>query len=391
MPELSRPRLEALTSLRFFAAMHVVIFHLASLVRGPAWYQRLASVGHLGVSFFFVLSGFILVYTYAGRPLNPRNFWQARFARVYPAYAAALVAAFPYFVWTMARGHFRLVEENLASTCVLVVGLLQAWKPQTALSWNPVAWSLSAEAFFYLLFPLLLIGLSKLRARALAALLFGCWTLSLAMTMSYVVMRPDGVDHASSADAGLLWLTTIKFNPLVRLPEFVLGMAAGLLYLGSRKDRKIGNGFATGGIAGFAVVVAFSDRIPFPVLHSGLVAPLFAAVIFGVATAAWPATPGQSRWVRLLGWRGLVLLGDASYSLYLLHFVIIWAALINFGRAITTPVGITLLLLACMGAALVSYKLIEEPARRRLRPQSPDKAVPAAALWATKQAAVAGE
>src|SRR5205823_534436 len=200
--------------------------------------------------------------------------------------------------------------------------------------------------------------------------------------MSYVVMRPDGVDHATSADAGLLWLTTIKFNPLVRLPEFVLGMAAGLLYLSSRKNPKIGNALAAGGIGGFALVVAFSDRIPFPVLHSGLVAPLFAAVIFGVATAAWEAIPTQPRWTRLLGWRGLVLLGDASYSLYLLHFVIIWAALINFGRAITTPAGITLLLLACLGAALISYKLIEEPARRRLRPQSPGKAVATAGLWA---------
>ena len=64
----NRPRLPALTSLRFFAALHVVIFHLYTMhiTAGPVWYQRLSSIGYVGVGLFFVLSGFILVYTYAG-------------------------------------------------------------------------------------------------------------------------------------------------------------------------------------------------------------------------------------------------------------------------------------------------------------------------------------
>src|SRR5215472_16908378 len=90
MPNCARPKLNALTSLRFFAAMHVVIFHLTGLVHGPKWYQKLASVGHLGVTFFFVLFGFILVYTYVDSPVSRYHFWQARFARIYPAYAVAL-------------------------------------------------------------------------------------------------------------------------------------------------------------------------------------------------------------------------------------------------------------------------------------------------------------
>ena len=64
-----RPRLPALTSLRFFAALHVVFFHFLAfkIVSGEGWLGQISSIGYVGVSFFFVLSGFILVYTYAGR------------------------------------------------------------------------------------------------------------------------------------------------------------------------------------------------------------------------------------------------------------------------------------------------------------------------------------
>src|SRR5207244_8397484 len=78
----SRPKLKALTTLRFFAALHVVLFHMrvvGILGGGQWWYQNFASIGYIGVNCFFVLSGFILVYTYSGPNLNVRRFWQARF------------------------------------------------------------------------------------------------------------------------------------------------------------------------------------------------------------------------------------------------------------------------------------------------------------------------
>src|SRR5216684_4890803 len=95
----ARPRLPALTSLRFFAAFHVVIFHFQAMqiFIGPVWFQKLSSIGYVGVSFFFVLSGFILVYTYAGRPMILKNFWRARFARIYPAYAFSLLVTALFF------------------------------------------------------------------------------------------------------------------------------------------------------------------------------------------------------------------------------------------------------------------------------------------------------
>ncbi len=92
--EAPRPRLPALTSVRFLAAFHVALFHMNEIgvITRPRWLKVFAGIGYVGVSFFFVLSGFILVYTYAGRSIVLRDFWQTRVARIYPAYLYCTVA-----------------------------------------------------------------------------------------------------------------------------------------------------------------------------------------------------------------------------------------------------------------------------------------------------------
>ena len=98
--ELQRPLLPALTSVRFLAACSVMLYHLGvvEVLRGPNWYESMTGVGYVGVSFFFVLSGFILVYSHAGRKISRARFWRSRFARIYPACLFSLVLALPFFV-----------------------------------------------------------------------------------------------------------------------------------------------------------------------------------------------------------------------------------------------------------------------------------------------------
>src|SRR5215831_18077180 len=128
-------RLEALTTLRFLAALHVILFHLrveGMLTGGPWWYQNFAGIGYIGVNFFFVLSGFILVYTYDAADIAPRRFWQARFARIYPAYVFSLVVTAPFFLFAMRHLNlpfFAWSERHLALGAILTVALLQAWVP----------------------------------------------------------------------------------------------------------------------------------------------------------------------------------------------------------------------------------------------------------------------
>src|SRR5438270_6476303 len=218
--EASRPRLPALTSLRFFAAFHVFLFHMLAMgaVFGPAWFHSLSSIGYVGVTFFFVLSGFILVYTYAGTSVSRRDFWHARFARVYPAYVFALLLTTPFFILGVRHYHeiglpFMAFEAaHVKCTAALELLLLQAWVPPAALSWNGVGWSLSVEAFFYLLFPLLLTRFTRFSRKQLLAVIAVCWLVSNFISGTYTLFRPDGNMNPDS-NVYTSWINAVKFFP----------------------------------------------------------------------------------------------------------------------------------------------------------------------------------
>jgi len=365
--EPRRRRLPELTSLRFFAAMGVVIYHLQAMgiTAGPRAYQRLAGIGYAGVSFFFVLSGFILVYTYAGRSLTPRVFWRARFARIYPAYAFSLLLAAPgFFKGLHTVPLFSWAANHLALACFLVSAGLQAWHPLAALSWNPVAWSLSVEAFFYLLFPALLLLIARRPAKQLALVVMACWAVSVGTGLSYVWLKPDGISAAAAEQVDMLfWISVLKFNPLVRLPEFLAGMAGGLLLVNGNRNSIRPVFLIVPGLAAIGAVIWLQGTVfPYPVIHNGLLAPAFLAIIYGFAL--------QPAWGAALRQRILVLSGDASYSLYLLHstlivmFFFVWR-----GFHMAFPLAMVVYFAGTFVLALVVYKFLEGPARRWLNPK----------------------
>jgi peptidoglycan/LPS O-acetylase OafA/YrhL len=382
-----RPRLPALTSLRFFAAFHVVIFHLQAMqvFLGPAWFQKLSSIGYVGVSFFFVLSGFILVYTYAGRALSLKEFWRARFARIYPAYAFSLLITGPWFFYAILKfdvPFFAWPKTHLKLASTLVLTLLQAWIPPAALTWNPVAWSLSVEAFFYLLFPFLILMLLRRSRSQLFFIAAASWLTSLALSTSYVSLNPDALSTINADVLGAFWLNALKFHPLARLPEFLLGMACGFLFLRSRRESKFALPLVLFGLAGVGAAVYFIAAIPYPVLHTALLAPAFAAIVYGFAL--------RPRWGAVLESRFLVLCGDASYSLYLLHSMIIgmFFHMATGQLRYNNFTGVVVFTVLTVGICALVYRFIEEPARRKLNPrrkqqlgqlepQPPPQAVPA--------------
>lgn len=164
-----RDHIAALTSLRFVAAMAVVLFHsggpgLTHAGVLPTPLVNLLGNGYLGVPFFFVLSGFILTHVYQdrlGTRAQTRRYGVARMARVYPVYLLALGLT---AIWVP------LEDWSLASFPQFV--MLQSWTPAWPggawfENWNIAAWTLSIELVFYLTFPVLLVWLDRLSTAGL--------------------------------------------------------------------------------------------------------------------------------------------------------------------------------------------------------------------------------
>jgi peptidoglycan/LPS O-acetylase OafA/YrhL len=365
----AHPKLNALTTLRFLAALHVVIFHMrvvGILTGGPWWFQNFAGIGYIGVNFFFVLSGFILVYTYSGSSLSPRRFWQARFARIYPAYALSLLLSAPFFFFAVRSldiPFYAWSKQHLWAACALTVTLLQSWFPQAALTWNSVCWSLSVEAFFYLVFPVLLLWTAGTTPRRLVIGIAGWSLLSLILSLLYIFVHPDGADKVNSGETTLLWKNILSFNPMVRLPEFIVGVLAGRLFVSAsaKNNRRLATPLFLGGVLVVAAIALLAGEMPRPLISAGFLSPAFAAVIYGLAL--------RPAWASFLGARFLVLLGDASYSLYLLHSFVI-RRIFDAMPSLPWSLRAFLSFAAAVAASLLSFYLVEEPGRKFLRPKS---------------------
>jgi peptidoglycan/LPS O-acetylase OafA/YrhL len=372
--QISRPRphLPALTGLRFLAAMHVVLFHTAlpHLAGAPSWLRGLVGSGYVGVSLFFVLSGFILAYNYLDarteRAPAARPFWAARLARVYPVYLLGLLVSLPYFVRDMA-GRTGDAWSWFATSAAAAPALLQAWLPRPALLWNGPGWSLSAEAFFYLVFPLLAVPVLRMRRRGLLVLLAAAWALTFVAPSAYLYANPDRLGWAGH-EYMTTWLGALKFNPLVRLPEFVMGVVLGRLYVlgpASRAEEEPGRArlwLAPAVAAGIVAVLCLSPRFPYVYLHNGLLAPAFAALV-------WLLASGRGMG-RLLAGRRMGLLGEASYALYILHLPfasVFHSATKALGIAGSTGWHLAAYLALAVALSVLVLRRVEEPARRALR------------------------
>jgi peptidoglycan/LPS O-acetylase OafA/YrhL len=184
--------------------------------------------------------------------------------------------------------------------------------------------------------------------------------VSLIFSVGYILIHPDGAAKINSSEVALFWRNVLSFNPLVRLPEFLVGMLTGQLFLSGTRNRKLSPIFFSSGIAVIALITMLAAKIPSPMISAGFLSPAFAAIIYGLAL--------EPRWAQFLAFRPLVVLGEASYSLYLLHSYVMTRV---FWSVPYMPFRLRVLfcVAAAIGASVVVYELIEKPARRFLRPK----------------------
>lgn len=346
---MNRPHLAPLTSLRFFAAALVVFEHYFGF-----------RYGHAGVSFFYVLSGFILAYNYGGKVSTPSKLWEffaKRIARLYPIHLLTLFAALPVALLIDFRDDLMLAP----SAFVANVLLLQSFVPVKLVyfGFNSVSWSISDEAFFYAVFPLAGLVLCKMRRPAIW-LGLGLFWLGLAwLALSWRQLGlPAGYEH---------WFFYI--NPLVRLSEFVAGMAVGLGFGAARpRAGQAIREVAALAAALLAVLVAYQlpERAVSLTYSLLFVLPSLAVVVV-FARGSGPIS-------RLLSAPLMVLLGEASFALYMTHQLFLRYLLLIFGESL--PLKLIALLLATP-VAVLTFMLFERPGQkwvlRRLlgRKQSP--------------------
>lgn len=364
----SRPaRIDALSGLRFAAALAILGFHVGAplLARAPAWAERIRAGGYVWVGLFYVLSGFVLAYAHPSpghfaTPAARRTFLVARLARLYPAYLLAFVLYAPFALHRWWGGGTAAAARGtvVALACLLLV---QAWIPALARIWNPPGWSTSVVASFYVAFPWLHRRLARRSRAALFRVAVAAWLFSLSLPLAYLALAPDGPGAVLLAHEPR-WLEALKFHPLPRAGEFVAGVSLGLLVRtrGLTLGR-FGGLLSVAALLAVVAVLAFG-RVPYVLLHDGALVPLFALAVLGLAS------DGTSPPARVLGSRAGRALGDAAFALYALQDPLWrWARTLLGDAAPPTPAfAAGFCVVAAAIAVTVSHGL-ERPARRWLR------------------------
>jgi peptidoglycan/LPS O-acetylase OafA/YrhL len=392
---MKRTDIASLTGLRFIAALSVAFshdfLHLVPVQGLPLWYLLLASFAGFGMPLFFVLSGFVIQYNYGDwfsggvRKTQFARFLAYRFTRLYPLYFTLIVLeyfmnpygefphlfhALPYYLTMTQTWFYQTIDKDS-----LVYAFPSSWT-------TAVAWSISTEWAFYCVFPFLARPLARLRSpRAVFAIALGVgifqilWPL---LTRTYVLTHDAQLALLFGASPVAGWQDSFSrwlyyFSPYGQAANFVVGALMARAYQlradadVTRRELQIGRTalFAACTVFVTLYLVAFSNLtvlVTFLHMNALFLLPI-AAIIF--LSARYPQT------CRLLGRPVMIWGGEASYSVYLLHMMvlhlfvaygsgangIVWLEWVRLAAALT----LTLFL------ARGLYLALEMPAQRTLR------------------------
>ena len=340
-------KIDSLTSMRFIAAGFFILYHIRAME--IPLLKPLTDLTPYMISFFFVLSGFVmtLVYYQPGKRFNYRDFWVARISRIYPIHLLSLALACVHYV--DALGKIKPLEYLSA------VFLFQAWIPEYALTFNFPAWTLAVEMFFYLLFPFLVLFASRQRLRRMIWISLGIWTIN--QIFRQVLIHAGFEVHTAF----------IAYFPLLHLDAFILGLVGGLWLLSEGGKININPTtnllfmLASTGII-VSLVAVFNIGLRLGAIN-GFFSPLFVVIILTLCFDKTIITD-------LLCQNWLVRLGESSYSLYIFHIPVLWIMgdiLLKFG---IVPSPLTLLVTYApfmIGLSLIIFRQIEWPAQKWLR------------------------
>ena len=404
--------LPELTGLRFVAAFSVLVAHGVTTILDPGgpplsgvvyW---LSQASGFGMTLFFVLSGFVIHYNYAGLVSTGGTagiaaYLWARFARLYPLFILTLLIniMLSRSLVELWNGHAELFARLLGGLPYFLL-FVHSWAYApiggvplvgTIGGGSPLTWSISTEWGFYLAYALL--AFAVLRLRRPATILFA----GLAFAIAWSAAASTLYDHTPDMDAwaaaryGAFAATTNDFqdsfarwlqymSPYLRLGEFILGCLVAQLYVRLRDRPASGLESRIGGallIVAAASVPAVTYAMYSPDLGPSLLRRL--DLNFGLAPSSalliFCAVRYRNLVSRALRTRACLALGEASYSIYLIHYVVLMIVVRSAGAAVPAAAAVTparvvelvVVVAIILLMSLLAYAYYEAPARRRLR------------------------
>jgi peptidoglycan/LPS O-acetylase OafA/YrhL len=358
-----KPQLPALTGIRTLLAIFIILFHFTPPHLGPLY--PIIDNAYVFVGFFFLLSGFVLTYNYSDRSttLSKREFWLARFSRLYPIYILVLAIS----VSMLRDEWFARSHQEFWRGVILTPFLLQGWSPNLATFGNTVAWTLSCEGMFYLAFPFLLYAWATrmhwLNTRGrLIALFLALWVFGLTPHLLYTFFNPDHLASPADRYTSTHLLRFLKYTPPPYICTFLAGVTLAKLHplLPFTSRQRLALAAFALALLGLFFYTGTVTHLPYLLMHGGLLVPIFSLLTLGLA--------GPNLISSLFSIRPLVLLGEASFALYLLHFNVYM--LIHTYR-IPERLHLTafdpwLSYAILLALAYAAFRLVEQPSRKAI-------------------------
>lgn len=347
-------RIDSLTGLRWWAAFFVFAFHMN--VYAPLPFQDYLHIGHTGVSFFFILSGFVLTWS-ASPKVTPEEFWWRRFSRIWPAHFVALLFALPVFTTLNPEGvGYGWVQQFSWGIFFLSVVLLQGFATNYAImfSGNPAAWTLSSEAFFYTLHPFIAprrkVSWAFIVLLALAAIVAG---FMLHIFDDFTASVPPPIARTWEFVLGICAAYAVKRGFRLSIPTWAIALA--LLV-----SAYMFTWLAVTPMAQENLMVALVEDVKHVIL-----ALLYVIIIVVMATRDLEGQPSSLRrpWA--------VTLGEYSFAFYLVHATVLYGLKRFTGEVPWHVVYTPLVWVGCLLAGLLLASLlhlgVEKPLERRMR------------------------
>lgn len=332
-----------ITFTRFVAAMAIVISHFNK----DLFLYKIKYIGEIflranvGVSYFFILSGFIMIIAYHRKEkIGYLDFYRNRVARIYPLYIVGLLL---YFI-------MRYSDFSFNKTFLYLLGV-QSWIPGKALILNFPGWSISVEFLFYLIFPWLYNFLYSKGNKSIWIIAILIWIGTQVFSNLYIHSPAYRGPHTDSHEF-------LHYFPLWHINEFLIGNLAGLFFVKNHKERNYDLAVAV------LLIAVILSLIFIPLnFHNGLMAILFVPVIYliscnnGIITSFFSIKP-------------LEFLGEISYAIYIIHIPVLYilrSFLWDYFQMSQSNTIFWIYILVLIIVSAIFYQFIEKPMRDYLR------------------------